>query len=75
MARSVTGYSPTQVALHWIVVVLVAFQFLAHAGIEDAWRLLMGDEVADADTTILAYLHIAAGSLMLLLALARIYLR
>jgi len=72
----VKGYSRTQVTLHWIVVVLVAFQFVAHDGIEDAWRsLVRGQSGADADTAPLAYMHIAAGSLILVLALARIYLR
>lgn len=76
MARSVTGYSPMQMALHWIVVVLVAFQFLAHAGIEESWRTFVrGNEVADADAAMLTYLHITAGTLILVLALARIYLR
>lgn len=76
MARNVTGYSPMQIVLHWTVVVLVAFQFLAHAGIEQSWRaFIRGDEVADADATTLTYLHIAAGVLIFLLALARIYLR
>jgi cytochrome b561 len=71
----VTGYSPMQVALHWIVVVLVAFQFLAHVGIEQAWRASERGEPSPADTMALAYLHIAAGTLVLLLALVRIYLR
>ena len=76
MADNVTGYSPMQVALHWIVVVLVVFQFLAHDGIETSWRAFVrGDDAADADATILAYLHIAAGLLIFLLALVRIYLR
>lgn len=74
MARSVTGYSPMQVGLHWIVAILVAFQFFAHDGIEAAWRAFTrGEEMANM--TVLAALHIAAGILILLLALARIYLR
>lgn len=65
-----------QVALHWIVVVLVAFQFLAHAGIEERWRALMRSETpVPQEVTPLAFLHIAAGVLILLLALMRIYLR
>lgn len=72
---TVTGYSPIQVTLHWVVVVLVAFQFLAHDGIERSWRAFVGGEPPPADMTALTYLHIAAGTLVLLLALLRIYLR
>lgn len=72
--RQVTGYSRTQVALHWTVVVLVAFQFFAHDGIEDAWRAFVQGESAASDGAAV-YLHIGAGVLVLLLALARIYLR
>lgn len=75
MARTVTGYSALQVALHWIVVVLVAFQFLAHDGMEEAWRAFRRDEPAPADSTVLANMHVVAGVLVLLLALVRIYLR
>jgi len=73
--RNVTGYSPTQVALHWIVVVLVAFQFLAHDGIEESWRAFTRGQSLPDDAAPLTFLHIAAGILVLLLALARIYLR
>lgn len=76
MTRNVTGYSPMQVILHWSVVVLVAFQFLAHDGIEASWRAFVrGGQVVDADATTLAWLHVAAGILTFSLVLARIYLR
>jgi cytochrome b561 len=75
MAGKVTGYSRTQVALHWTVLVLVAFQFLAHDGIEEAWRAFRRGQPTPADATVLTYMHIGAGTLVLLLALARIYLR
>ena len=75
MAGKVTGYSRTQVALHWTVLVLVASQFLAHDGIEEAWGAFRRDQPTPADAAVLTYLHIGAGTLVLLLALARIYLR
>lgn len=75
MAERVHGYSPTQIALHWIVVGLVAFQYLAHAGMETAWRAFLRGDPPPADAVVLTYMHIAAGMLVLLLALARIYLR
>lgn len=75
MAKSVTGYSSAQVALHWMVVVLVAFQFLAHDGMVSMWRAVLDGQQPPPDAAVLAYLHIAAGILVLLLVLARIYLR
>lgn len=73
--KEVSGYSSAQVALHWAVVVLIVFQFVAHQGMERAWRGRFADEAVAADTYKLAYLHIAAGSAVLLLALARLWLR
>lgn len=75
MQKSVTGYSSLQIGLHWAVVVLVAFQYVAHNDMEAAWDALRRNEVPSADTTALTYLHIAAGILILLLALTRIGLR
>lgn len=73
--RRVKGYSATQIALHWAVVVLVAFQFVAHDGMEEAWRAAERQLPTPADVAPLAYLHIGAGILILLLATARVILR
>lgn len=75
MPNSVTGYSPAQVMLHWGVVFLVAFQFFAHDAIEESWRAYIRDEPAAADLAALTYLHIVSGSLVLMMALMRIYFR
>jgi cytochrome b561 len=75
MAKSPSGYSSAQIGLHWAVVVLVAFQFLAHAGIEASWIAFMRGETTPPDAMLLAYLHVAAGTLVLILAMIRIYLR
>lgn len=75
MQKPVTGYSSLQIGLHWAVVVLVAFQYVANSGIEAAWDALRRNEVPPADTAALTYLHIGAGILVLLLALTRIGLR
>ncbi|SMH29951.1 cytochrome b [Mesorhizobium australicum] len=75
MQKPVTGYSSLQIGLHWAVVVLVAFQYVAHSGMEAAWRALRRNEVPPTDTAALTYLHIGAGILVLLLALTRIGLR
>ena len=75
MASQVTGYSATQMALHWVVVFLVAFQFLVHDAMETSWRAFTGGQPAPDDIAILTYAHVGAGILVLLLAMARIYLR
>lgn len=73
--HNVTGYSPLQVVLHWIVVVLVAFQFVAHDAIESAWQAWNRNEIPSTELAPLTYMHIGAGALIPLLALMRIYLR
>lgn len=75
MQKPVSGYSSLQIGLHWAVVVLVAFQYVAHSGMEAAWDAFRRNEAAPAETATLTYLHIAAGILVLLLALTRIGLR
>jgi cytochrome b561 len=57
------------------VAVLVAFQFLAHDGMEDAWESAERAGMPALDSTILAYMHIGAGILILLLMFFRAYLR
>jgi cytochrome b561 len=71
MAKSPAGYAPIQIALHWTVVVLIAFQYLAHDGIEDSWL----GRTPSSQTVLLTYLHIAAGLAIFLLAAVRVYLR
>lgn len=75
MAEKVTGYSATQIALHWAVVVLVTFQFLAHNAIEVSWTSYVNDELPPRGNAVLAYMHVTAGLLILGLALCRLYLR
>ena len=75
MKDSVTGYSAVQIALHWIVVLLVSYQFVAHGAIEEAWRAFARGEAPPSGGAVMTYLHIAGGGVILVLALARIYLR
>jgi len=75
MSKTTAGYSPAQIGLHWAVVVLVAFQFAAHNGIEAAWTALLRSGDSRAGTVVLAYMHIGAGMAIFVLALVRIYLR
>ncbi|MCO5161391.1 MAG: cytochrome b/b6 domain-containing protein [Mesorhizobium sp.] len=74
-AGKVTGYSTSQVVLHWAVVILVAFQFVAHEAIEKTWRAAVRGEPSPVEEEAMAYLHIAAGVLIFFLATLRIYLR
>lgn len=68
-----TGYSRTQIVLHWVVLVLIALQYLFHDAISSAWdRVEEGAEVA-FDPLVLG--HVAGGGLVLLLALWRLGLR
>lgn len=75
MSEKISGYSRLQVGLHWAVVILVAFQFLAHNAIEAAWSTLSEGGVPSEKPALLVYLHIAGGLLILALALGRICLR
>lgn len=74
MTKTAQGYSALQIGLHWAVVVLVAFQYVAHNAIEAAWTAFQRNEPAP-DPDALVVLHIGAGIAILILALARIVLR
>lgn len=67
------GYSATQIALHWIVAVLIITQLVFGEGIGDAFRKLRETGVASYDTMTLG--HIGAGALVLVLAVWRLALR
>lgn len=75
VANMVTGYSPPQLAVHWAVVVLVAFQYVGHNGIEAAWNAVRQQQLPPPGSEMLTYMHIGAGSAVLILALIRIVLR
>ena len=69
------GYSALQIGLHWAVAGLIVIQFLAHDGIEHAWRAFDRSEPPAADDLRWAYLHIAFGYTIFVLALWRLWLR
>ena len=75
MAKHSKGYSTLQVALHWTVVVLVAFQLLVSQGMEAAYRASKSGGALASDDRTLAYLHIAVGVTVLILMLIRFTLR
>lgn len=69
------GYTRTQISLHWLVALLVAFQFIGSEGIEHAWRAFRRTEVVGDAFSSLAFAHIAAGAIILALMALRVWLR
>lgn len=75
MVGTITGYSSIQIGLHWAVVVLVAFQYVANRGIEAAWEAVQAGKALPPEAAVLTALHIGAGLMVFLLSLTRIGLR
>jgi cytochrome b561 len=69
------GYSVAQIALHWIIAALILVQFLASESMEHAWDAFEDGDVLASGAMPLAYLHIAFGIAVLVLAVARVWLR
>ena len=67
------GYSGIQIALHWIVAILVAAQFIFNDAISGAWRAIRRGEAFAFDPMILA--HVVGGILILAVVVWRIVLR
>ena len=68
-----TGYSATQIGLHWIVALLVAGQYIFKDSIASAWdAYTRGQEVAFSP---LILAHVAGGILILAFVLWRLVLR
>jgi len=68
-----TGYSATQIGLHWIVALLVAGQYIFKDNIASAWdAYTQGQEVAFSPLT---FAHVAGGVLILAFVLWRLVLR
>lgn len=67
------GYTRTQIALHWVIFLLIAAQFVFHDAISEAYHDLMktGDFVRGP----LVAQHIFSGILILALAIWRIVLK
>jgi cytochrome b561 len=68
------GYSTRQIALHWIVFVLVAFQFAIGNQMAHLFRAAHGGNPTHANP-IWAPIHISVGILILVAMLARLTLR
>lgn len=70
-----TGYSATQIALHWIIAVLIVVQVVAHEGMETVYGAARGGPAATESEQFMADLHVAGGIAVFLLALLRVVLR
>ncbi len=68
-----TGYSPAQIALHWIVAVLVVFNYFYSGGMGRALAVKMG--LTDRPLTIIPQIHVIVGVSVLVLVLIRLALR
>lgn len=67
------GYTRTQIALHWIVFLLVVAQYLLHESIAGAWdKYLDGVEV---EFSLLIASHVVFGLLILVFGIWRIVLK
>lgn len=67
------GYSRVQIALHWIVVLLIVQQYLLKDGIADAWEASRAGLEVPFDP--LVAVHVAGGALIMAFALWRLVLR
>ncbi len=72
---TVTGYSRAQVGLHWAVAALILFQYFAGEWMEEAHDVTHSGQALSGSEALLSNLHIIAGVLVLLFALARLVLR
>lgn len=66
------SYSKAQVILHWLIVLAVLFQYVAHDSIEELWEARMEGEIANEASP---DIHVAMGIVILLLMGWRIWLR
>jgi len=69
----VKGYAALQIALHWIVALLILGQFVFGEAMGQAWRVLERGGVPEMTTMVRA--HILGGILIMLLAFWRLVLR
>lgn len=72
-APAPAGYTPLQIALHWIAAALILLQYVLHDAISGAWEA-RGKGVATAfDPLVMA--HVVGGALIMIVALWRLTIR
>jgi cytochrome b561 len=69
------GYSRTQILLHWAIAGLVLVQFFSSDGMEESFDAFLDSAVPVAADLRFANLHAICGLTILVLMLARLYLR
>lgn len=74
-SQSPRGYSTLQIALHWIIAVLVLFQVVFGEDIVPAFRAFMRGTEATADELAAADIHVYVGIAIFVLALIRLAVR
>lgn len=67
------GYSRAQITLHWVVAVLIIFQFVLHDAIVAAWADIGKGESPETGAAVWA--HVVAGTMVLAFGLWRLVLR
>jgi len=70
---SPTGYTRTQIRLHWITVALVALQYILHDTISDAWDAQLDGATVEFHPLIAQ--HVLVGSVIAVLVIWRLSLR
>jgi len=68
-----TGYSRIQIALHWVTVLLILWQFVANEAMGQAWRAFR--QGAEVPFSALVAAHVFAGVAILVIAFWRMILR
>lgn len=67
------GYSKTQIRLHWIIFILVLFQFVLHETIALGWEDFLAGGVLERSPLVIQ--HVAGGLLILFLVIWRLSVR
>lgn len=80
MARSVNGrrrrnedFTTAQIILHWAIAALILLQYLVHNTVEQAFQDRIGPQ--EDVVPVYAWVHIASGTTILVLAIVRLLLR
>ncbi|MBP0616950.1 cytochrome b [Jiella mangrovi] len=67
------GWSTLSVVLHWTIVLLIIIQFIDHEWMSEMWRATRRATPIDATTETWGWVHIIAGTLVLVAALVRLW--
>lgn len=67
------GYSKTQIRLHWVIFILILFQFVLHEPIAAGWDIMMEGDMPEPNPLVLQ--HVIGGLAILALVLWRLRIR